>query len=279
MSHISRRDAMLAIAATATAASPSAAPSANFRPSRPIDVYAKIRASLRDERVAAWYRGQVFIALEGEIPQVVLGVEGFSFSRYVRQADGSWDTKLVEVGYFTDVDSGAIVDEIVNPLTGKRIKPQHFRSPVQAFLVREDGSVASSHKLQPPSKFSGRVWQPFRQGPQIWVNEDMLAKLTADQLPPGVRVESANRILTLGSMTTYCSAAVDVDNPRLANAPCTFHLQELSSLPGWFELGDVQGKQMWRLSGRKLASAAEMPRPLHERIMRDHPLFIDQPDI
>ena len=279
---ISRRQALLTLGSAAAgiaAASRTPNTDTSLVPERPIDVYAKIRASLRDERVPAWYRGHVFVALEGEIPRAVLGVEGFSFSRYTRRGDGAWDTKLVEVGYFSDVNSGTIVDQITNPLTGKMIKPQHFKSPVQTFVAQADGSVISPYALKPPSQFSGHIWPPFRQGSEIWVDEDTLAKLTGDQLPPGVRVESPNRVLTLGSMTTYRAAASDVGNPRLANAPCTFHLQELGTLPNWLEMGDVHGNEMWRLSGRKISSPAELPKPLLERIMRDHPTFLSKPEI
>ena len=98
-------------------------------------------------------------------------------------------------------------------------------------------------------------------------------------LPPTLRNPGPPRLLSLGSMTTYRSLAKDVANPRLMSAPCTFHLQELSSLPAWFELGDVLGKQMWRLSGRKLDSVAEIPAALRSRIEHDHPAFIREPGI
>lgn len=79
--------------------------------------------------------------------------------------------------------------------------------------------MISPYALKPPSQFSGHIW------------------------PPGVRVESPIRVLTVGSMTIYRTAASDVANPRLANAP------------------------------------AELPKPLLERIMRDHPTFLSKPEI
>jgi len=86
-------------------------------------------------------------------------------------------------------------------------------------------------------------------------------------------------MLTLGAMTTYRAHTADVNDPALASAPCTFHLQELASLPPWFGLGDAVGKQMWRLSGRKLASVAEIPAALRARIDRDHPGFVATPGV
>lgn len=283
MAGITRRDALLGVGTAYTfapSAALSAAPAARaLLPTAPMDIYAKIRCSLRDELVPFWYRGQAMVALQQDIPRSILGVEGFSYTRFSREADGTWMTKLIEVGYFTDLVTGEIVEETINSVTGKRIKPQHFASPVQTFAVKADGSVTSDHKLAPPSEFVGRVWAPHRQGTEIWVDEDMLAKLSSDALPPTMRESGPPRMLTLGSMTTYRSSVADVQNLHLANAPCTFHLQELATLPGWFEMGDAVGKQMWRLSGRKLASVAEIPPLLRARIDRDHPEFIGKPGI
>ncbi len=277
-----RRDTLKLMAATSAAASagvPAGAPAPGFVPTKPMDIYAKIRCSLRDELVPFWYRGQAMVALQDDVPRPILGVEGFSYTRFTRQADGSWMTRLIEVGYFTDLMSGAIVDEATNSVNGKRIKPRHFSSPVQSFGVNADGSVSSERKVTPPSEFVGRVWAPYRQGTEVWVDEDMLAKLTSDALPPSMREAGPPRMLSLGAMTSYRSHSADVQNPRLASAPCTFHLQELSSLPSWFELGDVVGKQLWRLSGRKLGTADEMPAALRARIDKDHPEFVKKPGI
>lgn len=283
MGKMTRRDAMLSLGAAASLAARASCAAGSgasgFVPSAPMDVYAKIRCSLSDELVPFWYRGQAMVALQNDIPRPILGVEGFSYTRFSRNTDGSWLTKLIEVGYFTDLATGQVVDEIVNRVTGLRIKPQHFISPVQAFGVNVDGSVTSDHTLPPPSEFVGRVWQPLRQGTEIWVDEDMLARLPSDMLPPTIREPGPSRMLTLGSMTTYRSSVADVNNPRVARAPCTFHLQELASMPGWFGMGDVVGKQMWRLSGRKLPSIAEIPALLRVRIERDHPDFISKPGI
>jgi hypothetical protein len=286
MHSFSRRDAVfgLATAAAAVGSSTTCAfagqqPTYAAAPRTPMDVYAKIRCSLGPELVPFWYRGEAMVALQDDMPRPLLGVEGFSYTRFTRKPDGSWMTKLIEVGYFFDLHNGTIVDETVNPLNGKTIRPKHFISPPQVFAVQHDGTMVAEHKLAPPAEFSGRVGAPFRQGPEVWVDEDELARLSSDALPPSLRDEGPPKPLVLGSMTTYRARAADVDDPRLANAPCTFHLQELSSLPHWFEMGDVVGKQMWRLSGRKLASPAEIPAPLRARIERDHPKFIAEPGI
>jgi hypothetical protein len=258
----SRRNALLTLGASAALAGARGARAARSSVLSPMDTYAKIRCSLEPELVPFWYRGQAMVALQDDVPRASLGVEGFSYTRFTREADGSWMTKLIEVGYFTDLATGAIVDETHNPLNGAPVRPHHFTSPPQLFAVKPDGTMASTRKLPPPSEFAGRVGQPFRQGPEVWVDEDELGRLESSAVPAPLREEGAPAMLVLGSMTTYRARAADVDDPRLANAPCTFHLQELSSLPGRFGMGAVVGKQMWRVSGRKLRDVSEIAQRL-----------------
>jgi Protein of unknown function (DUF1838) len=274
--------ASAAAAAAGAAAGQGATPprfAADFVPKLPMDVYAKIRCSLRDEAVPFWYRGHVMIALQDDIPRPILGVEGFSHTRFTPDTNDGWMTQLVEVGYFTDPATGAIVDDAKNPLNGASIRPRHFRAPVQALRVRPNGAIWSSRRITPPSEFLGRVWTPHTQGPETWVDEDAVAKLSSDALPAGLHEGGPVRMLTLGAMTTYRARTADVADPRLASAPCTFHLQELASLPVWFGMGDAVGKQLWRVSGRKLGSVDEIPPALRARIERDHPGFVSAPGL
>ena len=133
--------------------------------------------------------------------------------------------------------------------------------------------------MTPPSEFLGRVWTPHTQGPETWVDEDAVAKLPSDALPPGPHDGGPVRMLSLGAMTTYRARSADVADPGLAGAPCTFHLRELASLPLWFGMGDAVGKQLWRVSGRKLGSVDEIPPALPARIERDHPGFVSAPGL
>jgi hypothetical protein len=242
--------------------------------------YAKLRGSLKEDLTSFWYQGQIFLAPDDDTPVAALGVIGFSYSRFIRQADGAWDTKLIEVGYYTDPEVQRIVDEIPNPLNGKPMKPSHFLSPLQRAVVRGDGSVEPGMPVKPPGRFSGRVWAPVVQGDEVWISEDLLARLPAGFLPDLQEGSpSASGFVTLGSMATYRARRRDVENPGLVSVPCTFHLQTLGSFQPWMQMGTVPGRQMWRVHGAKIGSAAEMPPMLRARIERDHPKFIAAPGI
>ncbi len=69
-----------------------------------------------------WYSGKVMGVRKGEAVKDLFGFEGFSFSRLVDAGDGVYKKLLREIGFYTDLRSGEVLEEFKNPYTGETVR-------------------------------------------------------------------------------------------------------------------------------------------------------------
>ena len=110
--------------------------------------YARTQGNL-DESVqkTGWFKGYVMGVRPGEAIRDLFGFAGFGVSRLQQNADGSIAKILREVGYYTDLRSGEVLEEWDNPYTGETV-------PVVPIANDPFNYVISEHFPEPP-EFGG----------------------------------------------------------------------------------------------------------------------------
>ena len=240
----------------------------------PVAAMARIRARADGEPVLWWWHGDVFGKRPGEIAKRLLRINGIGFNRVRRLPDGLWESKMSEAGYYIDGESGAVLESWTNPYTNAVVKPPHNRLRLR-YLIEDSGVIRPSF---PGVPFDGRVAAPFIAGDTIWSSERLAAEFPA---PAQTAVAGSPKGI-FGApmeMTHFCAAVADVNNTDLVVVPATMSHTTLWNFYPWMGMAPDAGYVLSEIIGRKIAGPAEIPEPLRVRIERDHPGFLENPDL
>ncbi len=109
------------------------------------DAYARLSGNLDSTKEKiGWFKGKAIGVVPGKKNVEICGFEGFSVTRLLQLEDGSWRKLLREVGFYTDLETGEILEELENPYTGEIVKTVPIANDPFNFTIGE-------FKPQPPS--------------------------------------------------------------------------------------------------------------------------------
>ena len=250
----------------APAALPPAA-AALAEPANLLSVYKALRGGAGSQAVLWWITGTLYAKLIGKTNVPLVRVHGASWNRIARRDDGNLDQAMDEVGYFADLSDGGILDAWSNPINGHRGRPEHYRTRSRQIITPNSVEVSGR-----PIKVSGRMNPAIVSGEVVWVSEIFSATV------PASITGGAPRIIE--SMAIFQAQVVDVNLADEAFVPATLQFQEIDPFYDWMGMpDDAAGLLVWQVVGRKLRDAGELPAFLAQRIQKDHPTFLDNPEI
>lgn len=225
--------------------------------------HVKMRCDLAGGRTYWFYTGTVFGNRLGDATRPMLEVEGVSYSTLEALPDGSYRYRLKEAGYYLDPKTGKLQDQVMNPFTGERYRPEPYLSS-QVNIFAPDLSVTPDvEKLPAGMEYRGRI-TPLRQfGDRAWSAEDLFVRtpLRGGEGDPDYRVQT--------SLATLSANRRDLADADRTFIDCQLNYQTLGTWREWMGMGDAPGMISWRMVGTKCREA-DLPAYLADRIARDH---------
>lgn len=236
-----------------------------------LDAHVKMRCSLSGDRTYWYYSGTVFGNVLGQATQPMLGVEGISFSLLDKLPEGRFRYTLTEAGYYLDLATQSIKDQVVNPFTGERYRPVNYLSTQRNILGPDLSVKPEMERPLPGLDFRGEI-TPVRSFKDIvWSAEDLFLRLPLREMA-GDSGQPAFRVQT--SLATLTADRRDVLDPDLDFVACQLNYQTLATWREWMGMGKRPGMISWRMVGTK-CTVDELPGHLVERISKDHKGFFD----
>ncbi|MEZ5457808.1 MAG: DUF1838 family protein [Steroidobacteraceae bacterium] len=230
-----------------------------------LETHVRMRAH-PDGRPLYWaYAGTFYGQVSGQRTVPLLGVEGISINRCTPSGDGVYAYSLREAGWFKDLQTGQVLDEWLNPLTGRSVTPKHYYSPQrQRFTAEQTEPVLD--KPFPGLEWTGYLGAPKHFAGSVWSSEELLVRTTNP-------TTGAARVQT--SLLTLHATAADLAGDPQRVVPTTMAYQTLASWVPWMDMRDIPGVISWRLFGRKVERVDELPQHLVERTRRLHPQLFE----
>ena len=289
---ITRRDAIAGIGLWAAAAGPladaaglavaqagsSAAPGDAAALER-LERFVRLRSAPGHAPVLWIADGLLLARPAGGLAQPLLRNTTLSFTQVVPRGAGRYDFRLEEVGYFRALDGGEVLESWSNPLTGRAVRPRHYRTP-ESLRLRPEGPAIGA----PPAgiEFRGVLDVLAELAGTLSMAEDLYVRI-----PPVAAREAlgdeparpARAARFLASLGTYTGASSQLRSKPSRWVDCGLHYSTLNSFSDWLGFGDLDGAQSLRLAGRKQPWNAlhVIPAWLRERIEREHAGFLDVP--
>jgi hypothetical protein len=275
---INRRDLVLggtaAIAGltlTSSAKEP-AAESLNLDLNDPWDrltALAKFRGSIDGSTVMWWMKGTRF----GVVDDVVTPLFGMligSFQRVLPVPGEGFLLNMLEMSYFTDLQTGEVLDTFINPYNGKVCEVPEQRLGPYPVMLKPTGVVLPDDPAFGKIELSTRVGPAIVQGDDVWIRDDSTIKVDSDHPMMGKH--------TYNELVTYRGKLADLNNAALPSAPAECIFQSVTSWREWFQADDVDGNTTARATGVKINRLEDFPPEYLAAARVRHPELIADPE-
>ena len=244
---LNRRDAMLwaagaALSGMALPRAASAAAPRGFDPGDPSDNLhglAKVMGDLIGEPNWMIGEGRIYALVHGEMPVPLFGVSGLRYVKFVREGDG-FRMSVRDWGFFTDLDTGAVLESYRNPYTGETNTPAPLLTRLSSWIMGPGG--------QHMEGYTGEAWLMDRPLLLPWSFSGEDAAVTLELL---VKYGHGGYGAEWINMLARTSDVVDAD---VTSADMRYSWGGYSPWARWMNMGDRPGRTFWNSTGRKTAS-------------------------
>lgn len=229
---------------------------------------AKLRGSLDGEVVMWWMKGVRYGVVNHRVSPM-FGMLVGSFQRMKPLDDGTFILNMLEMGYFTSLETGEVLDTFTNPYNGKVVEVPEQRLGPYPVHLKSTGVVLPDDPAFGDVDLTTRVGPAIIQGDDVWLRDDSTVDVDSDHPMMGKH--------TYNELVTYRGSLSDINNPALASAPAEIIFQSVTSWREWFQAEDVDGHTTARAAGAKINSLEEFPPEYLAAARERHPDIIADP--
>ena len=250
----------------AAAAAPGAAPPSpwvsTFLELGPVEQFRQVmrlQRSLTDaDDILHWYHFIMFAVTPDRPTAPVVRWEGIELSRHQRIGEDRYRLHGHNLSYPRDLQTGAFVDEVLNPLTGQRV-------PIGPMRLTEDPGLIRS----PEGTLTlDRIGQPPKQDYRMLRREGAYVKVDSIRVPPATWPKPF--------IESGCEGAPAelFDDPSQLWLPTQVSGAYVFPWPKWMQMGDAPGHMLGIWSGHMLRSVGELPDEFRQRAEREDPQLL-----
>lgn len=220
-------------------------------------IYRKLRYSTVDEVVMWWFEGSKYGQQNAQF-RPLYGVETCNWNRVKNLPGGGFAVTVLECAFYTDLRSGEVLREMINPYTKQRVTIPY--APVGPITATYD----SRSNLIPFEELGGsRIKMKTTNGPVRIVGDIVWTQTSNDfQLVP--KAGGATR--QVNEWATYMASAKELADTSKVKVFPTVDLQEVTTWPRWLGMEGTPGSLMGRIHGRKVARFEDMPADFRRRL-------------
>ena len=253
-------------------------------PADNLQAFVKLTSSLADEPIVGWYSGMVFGNVPGEILKPLLRLEGFGVGETVRQENGSYRSSWKEVGYYKDVQSGAILENWTNPYNGEVCRVMHIHNEAvntvlsTRFPELPPLSETKDFTMEFPNYTRNGTefvlpWQIMGSHITLW--NDFRGKIK-NVLDPNVwKRESTGEYIRITEMFQFVGDYQQLTDPARDRIDYTGAWNRLAPWLPWMLMGRHPGELFYRCTTTKLSRFEQLPPDLLAYTEKTYPAYLD----
>jgi hypothetical protein len=219
----------------------------------------RIQRSLEDaDDILHWYHFIMVAVPKGATPKAVVRWEGIELSRHERIGENRFRLHGHNLSFPRDLRTGAFVDAVKNPVSGRTVSVPPMTLTEDPGLVRSpEGTVTLDKPTMPP-----------RMDYRVLRREGDVVKVDAIRVPPDTWPVT---FLETGYEAT---PAALFDDRSLKWLPSEVSGAYVFPWPKWMEMGDAPGHMFATWSGYKLRSVDQLPDEFRRRAEREFPQLL-----
>ncbi len=235
-------------------------------PARLLQAYQRLSGSLDNRLIIWWMTGTRYGVVDAK-STALYGMQVGMFHRFYEQPDGSYKLAFFELTYYTDLNSGELLEEFDNPYTGETNRVRHVRLGPEIRQLTTSGLTTDANEFIRDYRTS--LGPAVINGDRVWIPASVEATI---KFPKPTAPE-----ILLNIYTTVQGRLSDALNPALLSAECSLEFHNVLKWEPWMQMGDHPGHMMSTASGRKLERVAELPPDYVAMAKQVHPKYMDDP--
>lgn len=248
-----------------------------------VDAYTKMTSSQAGETVFGWFSGHVFSLIDNQPLLPLMGIEGFGVGRGSRNPDGSYQTQWKEVGYYTDLKTGAVLDTWDNPFNGERTEVMHIYIPAISSTITSSFKTQALRprfkdvKIERPNyRHRGEPDDPFilpwfQAGDTVTLWMDGSAVAPNPLSPADWPRESNGPLTRIAEQMMYTAKASEFFDPGRTHVDHVGAWNRISPWLPFMLMGQAPGNVMIRATTPSFRSYDELPKWLTAYTAKHYP--------
>lgn len=206
-----------------------------------------------------FHSGRILSVQGDRVGQPFLDFLAIKQHRVRRLADGSWQHGYRGVILFCELGTGRVLDTFANPISGKTVSVEHFKTVMGSSIYRRDGAVSlgltEGGTMTAPAlekRPFHLIWPaPLPTGDHVWTTYDERVELKT----PDGRVLYAD-----SSMYRYGLRRSQLLDPHASSvSDLTLSWQTQTIWWPWMQMSATPGHLLFGSLGRKYSTLDEIP--------------------
>ncbi len=235
-------------------------------PAGRLNTYMRMRGALDDSLVVGFLTGRYHGVVDGEVTPLY-GLVSATVSRYRQAATGGYAGVEIEQAYYTDLETGKVLETWRNPYTGEAVTVPIFRTEPTAFTIDENLKF-ERHVAIPGAEFAQTVNPPVVVGKDVWFTE---------RLSGVVRKAGGARPTFYNELTTAHARVEELAANPTKRVRADTHFAVTVSWSPWLKMGDRPGHLLGDAEGGYGVALSELPPVWLEATLRDRPQMVHDP--
>lgn len=241
--------------------------------------HVKMRCSLGPEMTMGWLRGRRFAFSEGRV-EPLCGMLAAVFSKLNQVSEDQFEFVFLEVSFYTDLESGALLRTVRMPFSGQEVEvPVHRFGPVPVrFAVNLD---ENEHYIPEPGTNQGEFASAGHVAMTKSISKNYVSNgdLFLQHEEYGRRYpENSDRPSLFYRESTIWSAPLqEVIDPSRNTVDADVAYSAMTSWRPWMKMGDIPGHTFSNGFGRRARSLADLPEDYRAFLAQEHPDVLKDP--
>ncbi len=237
-------------------------------PSEFLTTVLKMRGAVDGSLSLGWVIGQRYAVVDGKVTPMY-GLLASTFANYTRIDDGTFEMRSFEVAYFTDINTGKLLEKWENPFTGKVVDVPQTRMGPSIVPVKPGGFDLSDNPRMRNMSANHMFRPAVILRDDIWITEEI--KIAGD--PPN----SGPVPFRYNELTTYKAKVSDLESPDLATVPTSIQYQSIVGFSPWNGMEGIDALNMGRGSGTRVSRVEDFHPYYLELTEKYHPDVLNDP--
>ncbi|WP_317928577.1 DUF1838 family protein [Halioxenophilus sp. WMMB6] len=209
------------------------------------DAMARLQADLDfGKQKFGWFSGVVNGVRANEKVKPLVGFEGFSFARLIDGGDGTYKKVLREIGFYTDLKTGEVLEEWENPYTNEKVRvvpiandPFNYKISATLPAGPEYGGLNKVEKKEIPFILPWRETGDGKVLMRSYIHLFYPSALQPEKWPR----ESAGKMNRVSEMFSYVIDKDRLANPEETNLQYSGAWGRITPWLPWMLMGQAEG--------------------------------------
>jgi len=261
------------------------------------EAFMKIRSSIEGldssnlaKESTYYWEGSIYSFINGERSKKIMGMKGFSMSRWVK-TDSSYQLLTREVALYTDPKTGKILEKMATPFLEENLK-----GSLKESLKENTDSLEVIHVWNDPvnQEFPYIIKENYKEKPEesevygipySELGEDIVcfyadifltypSKITRKEFPQNVQSD----LYQGAELFQFFVRKSDIKNTMLTDIPATISWTRIGQWLPFMNMGEKNGNLVYQCRGYKVLEGFEgLPKDVQEYVKAKQPIFQHAP--